>query len=145
VEHDNNAKRVLVNVGIIENKYKEEGSNDLLDFVPKEKYQSMLTAHRHCPPCTSSGRKQSLANPFLFAMTCSAINLQYTDGYLVQRYLAKYVASVDKSYRVELAMKKHGDNKVDIKPDIGFNSKIMGNQIIAKENASKKDTKKILG
>jgi hypothetical protein len=78
-------------------------------------------------------------------MTCSAINLQYTDGYLVQRYLAKYVASVDKSYRVEPAIKKHGDNKVDIKPNIGFNSKITGNEIVAKENASKKDTKKIIG
>jgi hypothetical protein len=132
-------------LGIIENKYQERENANLLDFIPKKKYLSLLTSQRYCPPCASLGVKQSLANPFLFGMTCSAINLQYTDGYLIQHYLAKYVASVDKSNKIELTMKQHSDSGVAIKPDIGFNSKITSNQILAIENESKKDVKKIIG
>jgi hypothetical protein len=56
-----------------------------------------------------------------------------------------YVASVDKLNKIELMMKQHSDSGVAIKPDVGFNSKITSNQILAKENESKKDVKKIIG
>jgi hypothetical protein len=141
VEHDENAKKILMQLGMIENKYQERENANSLDFIPKKKYLIILTSQRYCPPCASVGVKQSLANPFLFGMTCSAINLQYTDGYLIQRYLAKYVASVDKSNKIELTMKQHSDSGVAIKPDVGFNSKITSNQILAKENESKKRCK----
>ena len=146
VEHDENAKKVLANIGVIEKKYRKDSEEQLLDFIPSNEYVETLSAKRYCPPCGTSGTKQSLANPFLFGMTASAMNLQYTHGYLVSRYLAKYVASVDKSNRIELSMKKEsGPIDVELKPEIGFNSKITGNKIAARESLSKTDTKKILG
>ena len=60
--------------------------------------------------CYATDGPYSPANIFLFAMLCSTMNLQYCTAYIVVRYLTKYVASVDKAYKLVIKANPKEEN-----------------------------------
>lgn len=115
--------------------------------IPKSEYAHLLETKRHVPPCYATDWKYSPGNPFLYAMLYCAMNLQFCTSYLILRYLAKYVASVDKAHKIVVKKEKGDDRTLKLKQQDDHNTKITGNAIEAarKKKESKDDTFKFEG
>ena len=139
VSHSQEALHALLVLGMIEAGHDEHVPGVIEKCIPKPEFKHLLEAKRHLPPCYAINRPYSPANPFLFAMLLSAMNLQFCTAYILLRYLAKYVASVDKSARIVFKASKATDNERNIQVSVeqGHNTKITGNKIAQKEKDSK--------
>jgi predicted GIY-YIG superfamily endonuclease len=137
VQHSTEAIEIMFILGLIQ-------SASASDVIPEKAFLHLFESKRHIPPCYSVGRPRSPANPFLFAMLLSAMNLQYCTSYLLLRYLAKYVASLDKSCKVIIKGPEKSDERV-FRVDIseGYNTKISSNRL-AEETKEKNEKDKRL-
>ncbi len=61
-------------------------------------------------------------------MLLASMNVQYCTSYILLRYLAKYVASVDKASKMVLKAGR-GDDEIVATAVTGYNTKITGTQI----------------
>ena len=128
VNHSEEAIQCMLWLGLTrEERDPETGA---LLFRPLEKY-AFLHSTKHFPPCFSTTGPFSPANPFLFAMLMSAINLQYCTTYVVLRYLTKYVASIDKA--VKFQVKANDDDHFPLESTDDHNTKITGNRLEAEK------------
>jgi hypothetical protein len=102
-------------------------------------FKHLLETKRHLPPCYAIDHRCSPANPFLFAMLLSAMNLQFCTAHFLSHCLAKHMASVDKSTRIVFKASEDMDNERNIRVKIeqGHNAKIAGNKIAQKDKDSK--------
>jgi hypothetical protein len=132
--HSQEALCCMVLLSMIEEAYQPYTS--VLQCVPKEGYQHFLESKRHVPPCYATDGPSSPANVFLFGMLLASMNLQYCTSYILLRYLAKYVASVDKASKIVLKAGK-GDDEIVATAVTGYNTKITGNQIAEKQAQGK--------
>jgi predicted GIY-YIG superfamily endonuclease len=141
VHHSQEALECMMRLSLI--KQQEHQASEILECLPEEAYKSLLEAKRHIPPCYAVDRPYSPANPFLFAMMKCAMNVQYTTSYLILRYLAKYVGSVDKSQRIIVKAPEKGERETTFRANMEdlYNTKITGNRIQQqlKEKKSRQD------
>ena len=139
ISHSQEALHTLVNLGMIEPGHDIHVPGFIEKCVPEPEFKHLLEAKRHLPPCYASNHRYSPANPFLFAMLLSAMNLQFVTAYMLLRYLTKYVASVDKSTRIVFKASKDINDERNIRVNIeqGHNTKITSNKIAQKEKDSR--------
>jgi hypothetical protein len=140
VHHSEEALQSLLVLGLIEASYRID-SNCLEGCYPRPEYKHLLEAKRHIPPCYATDGPYSPANPFVFAMLLSAVNLQFCTSYLLLRYLAKYVGQIDKAgkFVIKAGNRKGGDDtKMTINMEDTYNTKITGNLIEERRLASGK-------
>ena len=144
VKHSKRAAECMQELGFIE--VVDDTTENKVSIKPCEKYKHLFESTRHVPPCYSLDGRYSPANPFLCAMLLSAMNIQYCTSYMVLRYLAKYIASVDKAQRI-IVKADGGDNKLKLTEQDHHNTKITGNKIVAdkKKKESKDENFKIDG
>jgi predicted GIY-YIG superfamily endonuclease len=128
VNHSEEAIQCMLWLGLT--KEERDPETGALLFRPLEKY-SFLHSQKHFPPCYSITGPFSPANPFLFAMLMSAINLQYCTTYVLLRYLTKYVASMDKA--VKFQVKASDDDHFPLESTDDNNTKITGNRLEAEK------------
>jgi predicted GIY-YIG superfamily endonuclease len=128
VNHSEEAIQCMLWLGLT--REERDPNTGALLFRPLEKYK-FLQSKKHFPPCFSTTGPFSPANPFLFAMLMSAINLQYCTTYVLLRYLTKYVASMDKA--VKFQVKASDDGHFPLESTDDHNTKITGNRLEAEK------------
>jgi hypothetical protein len=135
VHHSQEALECLSHLSLI-----KKQDTDILKCLPEERYKHLLEAKRHIPPCYATNQPYSPANPFLFAMMKCAMNLQYCTSYLILRYLAKYVGSIDKNQRIIFKAPANKDRDTNFRVHVEdlYNTKITGNQIQEKLTETKR-------
>ncbi|MHA7927462.1 MAG: GIY-YIG nuclease family protein [Marinobacter sp.] len=99
IEHSQQTLDCLLQLGMILPTLVDGSTNVLTGEVCKP-FMSILQGQRHIPACLQADSIFSPANPVLYSMLRSSMNLQYTTSYLVARYLAKYIGQIDKSQRL---------------------------------------------
>ena len=130
VRHNEETLKYMIELGLIEDTH--HPFSDKIKFVPKDEFKHLLAAERHMPVCYSIHGPVSPANAFLFGMLHSSMNLQFVTAYILLRYLAKYVASVDKANKLLFCSNNKDEDVIRILPEEGFNTKIAGNRIAEK-------------
>jgi hypothetical protein len=123
VERDQLALQVYLNLGMIEEVRDPE---DNLKFVSTETWSRMMCTKKHIPPARGDEGVISPINPSLFVMNPCVQNLQYTTGYLLSRYLAEYIAEVDKNYKVIFKASSGTEEGTKIEGELTGNTKISG-------------------
>jgi hypothetical protein len=97
VERDQLALQVYLSLGMIQEDRDPENN---LKFVPTETWSRIMSTKKHIPPARGDEGIISPGNPSLLVVNPCVQNLQYTTGYLLSRYLAEYIAEVDKNNKV---------------------------------------------
>jgi hypothetical protein len=93
----------------------------------------MMCTKKHIPPARGDEGVISLINPSLFVMNPCVQNLQYATGYLLSRYLAEYIAEVDKNNKV--IFKASGTEEgTKIEGELTGNTKISGVKLCEEKN-----------
>jgi hypothetical protein len=130
VERDQLALQVYLKLGMIVEVWDPE---DNLKFVSTETWSRMMCTKKQIPPARGDEGLISPINPSLFVMNPCVQNLQYTTGYLLSRYLAEYIAEVDKNNKVIL--KASGTEEgTKIKGELTGNTKILGVKLREEKN-----------
>ena len=129
VNHSEEAIQCMMWLGLT--REERDSETGALLFRPLEKY-AFLDSKKHFPPCFSTTGPFSPANPFLFAMLMSAINLQFCTTYVLLRYLTKYVASMDKAVKFQVKANRDDDAFLLESTD-DHNTKITGNRLEAEK------------
>jgi hypothetical protein len=139
VSHSQQASHALTSLGMIETGHDIHVPGIIEKCIPKPEFRHLLETKRHLPPCCATDHRCSPANPFLFAVLLSAMNLQFCTACVLLRYLAKHVAAVDKSTRIVFKASEDVNNERNIRVNAeqGQNAKITGNSIAKKDKDSK--------
>lgn len=142
INHQKDALKIMEELGLIRINCLNHGT-----FEVDEKYKHLFEAKRHIPKCNSLEVKYSPTNTTLFCMTRSAQNLQYCTSYMILRYLAKYVAGIDKAQRVSIKSERDADHQYKIEEDDANNTKITSNAILdnKKRAENKNDNFEMIG
>ena len=128
VNHSEQCCKILNSIGLMK---KDEDNGK---WIIKE---SCLQAVKHYPPSCAGDGKISPCNGRLFAATRSSQNLQFCTGYLVSRYLAKYVAGVDEHNRVRVGIASQQQTDLELQMEMLGNMKITSSIIKDKEKQKK--------
>ena len=137
VDHSNAAVKVLAEVGLF---VLDEATQTFRPVV------DVLTATKHYPPAHNSEGIISACNGRLFTLTRSNDNLKYVTGYLMSRYLARYLALVDENNRIYIGSMSRERNVVNLEKVVLHNTKITSSAIQeAKRDAARHDKKNPTG
>ena len=126
VQHTQNAIKVMQTIDVCKSQHPDNDGTLFFDpLVP------CLKAQKHIPPARSNDGIISPVPGVLVARNPSSSNIQFTTGYLLSRYLAKYVASID-AYNViniQPPDPRNNQDTFDVTGSMQLNTKITGNKI----------------
>jgi hypothetical protein len=140
VQHLMEALTTLSNIGMIIVLSDNADSRQIYSWEPLPAYKEFLEAKRHVPPCYATDAPYSLSNAPLFFMLFCTMNLQYCTSYLILRYLAKFVGSLDKASKIVINSRGRPDaeNTLKVHEENANNTKITGNLVRERRLASMK-------
>ena len=139
VEHSQEAIHVMQTLGVAKKPSTPVKEGEQLYFEP---LLDSLKAVKHVPPAHGNEGIISPVPGRLVACNPNTSNLQFTTGYFLSRYLAKYVASIDAYNVIRINTPKPGDDPdcYGVEGTLQLNTKITGNKLKMKKNARDKDT-----
>lgn len=109
-----------------------------------EPLEPCLLARKHVPPAHGNEGMISPVPGRLVAINPNTDNIQYTTGYTLARYLAKYIVSVD-CYNV-ISIKppspEQDSRTFNVQGELLLNTKVTGNRTAQKQKAPSKRTPK---
>ena len=136
VEHSQEAIFVFQALGLAERPAIGVKEGEKLFFVPAH---PCLVAVKHTPPACGNEGIISPVPGWLVSRNPNSCNIQFTTGYLIMRYLAKYVASIDQYNVIRITPPTKDEAKDTLKVDgkLQLNTKITGNRIHHQRNQPK--------
>lgn len=128
VEHSQDAIFVFQKLGLAKPPSIGHKDGEKLFFVPLHK---CLVSMKHTPPACGNEGIISPVPGWLVSRNPNSCNIQFTTGYLIMRYLAKYVASIDEYnvIRITPPGKKDATDTFNVDGKLQLNTKITGNRI----------------
>jgi len=128
VEHSQESIHVMQTLGLCQPPPPDHAPGKPLLFEPTI---DSLKAKKHVPPANGNEGIVSPVPGKLIARNPNACNIQFTTGYLISRYLAKYVASIDEYNVIKITPPKATDdpNTFNVEGHVQLNTKITGNKI----------------
>ena len=120
IHHSEPALAVLTSVGL----YAQNASTGQLTPT-----HDLLHVTKHYPPAYAAEGIVSPCNGCLFVANSSNQNLKIVTGYLLSRYLAKYVAGIDENNKVFIGARVCESNAVSLDYKFLHNTKVTGSAI----------------
>ena len=130
VNHSQEAIKIMQEVGVAQKPSMPPKEVERLDFIP---LLSCLQNIKHVPPAHGNEGLISPVSGMLMARNPNTDNLQFTTGYLLSRYLAKYILSVDLNNVITIKPPVETEENNNIYQVSGkqiLNTKITGNKIL---------------
>lgn len=136
VEHSQDAIFVFQLLGLAELNSVGVKAGEKLIFRP---VHQCLISKKHTPPACGNEGIISPVPGQLVSRNPNSCNIQFTTGYLIMRYLAKYVASIDHYNVIRITPPTKDEPKDTLKVDgkLQLNTKITGNRIHYKRTEKK--------
>jgi len=136
VEHSQEAIFVFQALGLAKGPAIGVKEGEKLFFVPAH---PCLVAVKYTPPACGNEGIISPVPGWLVSRNPNSCNIQFTTGYLIMRYLAKYVTSIDQYnvIRITPSTKDEAKDTLKVEGKLQLNTKITGNQIHHQRNQPK--------